>query len=137
MSCAGRVTDRVGGIDSKVSAADAVADTGRRRWPCPPAAARSARSPPAVPVVELPARPGRAELDPVLAEHDPRRLIVAGTDADLAAVLVRLLRTDRLHIEVAYLPAAPDRRPPRPGACRPAPRGRGAALDGAGRRRCR
>ena len=58
-----------------------------------------------VPTVELPTRPGRADLDPVLAEHDPARVVVAGTDADLAAVLLRLLRTERLGVEVAYLPA--------------------------------
>lgn len=58
------------------------------------------------PVLRLPARPGREDLDPVLDEHAPRRLAVAGTDADLAAVLLRLLRTDRLDVEVAYLPAA-------------------------------
>jgi hypothetical protein len=54
--------------------------------------------------VDLPARPGRTDLDPVLAEHAPRRVVVAGTDADLAAVLLRLLRTERLDVEVAYLP---------------------------------
>ena len=59
----------------------------------------------AVPSVALPARPDRAALDPVLARHDPRRVVVVGTDADLAAVLLRLLRTDRLGVEVAYLPA--------------------------------
>ena len=31
-------------------------------------------------------------------------MIVSGTDADLAAVLVRLLRRERLDVEVAYLP---------------------------------
>jgi hypothetical protein len=56
----------------------------------------------------VPARPGRADLDPLLADPDLRRLVVAGTDADLAAVLQRLLRADRLGVEVAYLPA--DRR---------------------------
>ena len=54
--------------------------------------------------VSLPARPGRTDVDPVLAEHDPRRVVVAGTDADLAAVLLRLLRTERLDVELAYLP---------------------------------
>lgn len=58
-----------------------------------------------VPTIALPARPGRADLDPVLADHDPRRLLVSGTDADLAAVLLRLLRGDRLDVEVAFLPA--------------------------------
>ncbi len=33
-----------------------------------------------------------------------RRLVVVGGDADLAAVLGRLLRADRLDIEVAYVP---------------------------------
>lgn len=34
-----------------------------------------------------------------------RRLAVVGADADLAAVLSRLLRAERLDVEVAYLPA--------------------------------
>ena len=38
-----------------------------------------------------------------------RRLVVVGADADLAAVLTRLLRTERLDIEVGY---APPRRTP-------------------------
>jgi hypothetical protein len=58
----------------------------------------------ALAAVQLPARPGRADLDPVLTERNPRRVVVAGTDADLAAVLLRLLRTEQLGIEVAYLP---------------------------------
>jgi hypothetical protein len=33
-----------------------------------------------------------------------RRLVVVGADADLAAVLTRLLRAERLDIEVAYVP---------------------------------
>ncbi|PJE06176.1 MAG: peptidase M50 [Mycobacterium sp.] len=33
-----------------------------------------------------------------------RRLVVVGSDADLAAALTRLLRTDRLDVEVAYVP---------------------------------
>jgi hypothetical protein len=59
----------------------------------------------ALPEVVLPARPDRTAVDPVLAEHEPRRVVVSGTDADLAAVLVRLLRTDRLGVEVAFLPS--------------------------------
>jgi hypothetical protein len=54
--------------------------------------------------VVLPPRPERTDLDPVLADLEPRRVIVSGTDADLAAVLVRLLRRERLDVEVAYLP---------------------------------
>ncbi|MDT7707116.1 MAG: hypothetical protein QOG20_2723 [Pseudonocardiales bacterium] len=57
------------------------------------------------PTVALPARPGKADVDPVIAERRPKRLVVAGGDADLAAVLVRLLRLDRLDVEVAFLPA--------------------------------
>ncbi len=34
------------------------------------------------------------------------RVVVLGTDADLAAVLTRLLRTDRLDLEVAHLPGS-------------------------------
>ncbi|HVH25030.1 MAG TPA: hypothetical protein VNA11_21505, partial [Pseudonocardia sp.] len=91
----------MGWIDSKVLELRFPA-VERRRWP----GRRRPAGPlhPDVPVVELPARPGRTELDPVLATRDPHRLIVSGTDPDLAAVLVRLLRTDRLHIEVAFRP---------------------------------
>jgi hypothetical protein len=60
-------------------------------------------TPSGVPTVALPARPGKADLDPVLAAN-PRRLVVAGDDADLAAVLQRLLRSDRLDVELAHLP---------------------------------
>jgi hypothetical protein len=58
-----------------------------------------------VPAVALPARPGKDHVDPVLKEHEPRRVVVHGDDADLASVLVRLLRRDRLDVEVAYVPA--------------------------------
>lgn len=59
-----------------------------------------------VPTVALPAGPGRAEIDPVLAAHRPRRVVVHGRDADLAAVLLRLLRTDRLDVEIGYVPSS-------------------------------
>ena len=58
----------------------------------------------------------------MLTERTPRRVVVAGTDADLAAVLLRLLRTDRLGVEVAYLPAERSPATTRVGA---AHRGRG------------
>ncbi|WP_020669350.1 hypothetical protein [Amycolatopsis nigrescens] len=58
-------------------------------------------------VVPVPERPGKADVDPVLGEHD--RVIVAGTDADLAAVVVRLLRKDRLAaVTVGFVPAGPE-----------------------------
>ncbi|WP_406817646.1 peptidase M50 [Mycobacterium sp. M23085] len=43
-----------------------------------------------------------ADIDAVIGPY--RRLVVVGADADLAAVLTRLLRADRLDIEVAYAP---------------------------------
>jgi hypothetical protein len=92
----------VGRIDSKILRLR-IADAGRRPRPFRPRD-RAAALLAGVPAVDLPARPGRAELDPVLVAHDPRRLLVSGTDADLAAVLVRLLRADRLDVEIAYLP---------------------------------
>ncbi|ANY09994.1 hypothetical protein [Pseudonocardia sp. HH130630-07] len=49
-------------------------------------------------------RPGRDVVDPLLAEHPGVRLIVHGDDADLAAVVLRLLRRSALGTEVAYLP---------------------------------
>ncbi|RKT71746.1 hypothetical protein DFJ66_5041 [Saccharothrix variisporea] len=59
-------------------------------------------------VRQVGARPGKAEVDPVLAELGDRRLIVHGTDADLNAVVLRLLRTERLaDVPVAYVPVSP------------------------------
>ena len=55
----------------------------------------------------VPARPGRDDLATALGTPGLSRLVVAGTDADLAAVVLRLLRTERLaEVAVAYLPAA-------------------------------
>jgi hypothetical protein len=51
--------------------------------------------------------PARADVDPLLT-GSVRRIVVEGTDAGLAAVLVRLLRRDRLDVELAYVPT--DRR---------------------------
>lgn len=59
----------------------------------------------AVPVQPCAERPGRAEVDPLLAHA--RRLVVVGSDADLAAVLVRLLRTERLDVELAFVAPHP------------------------------
>jgi hypothetical protein len=57
--------------------------------------------------VQVPERPGRDDLADLL--HAADRVIVAGTDADLAAVAVRLLRTETLaRTELAYLPSTPD-----------------------------
>ncbi|MFQ6393541.1 hypothetical protein ACLMAJ_08820 [Nocardia sp. KC 131] len=44
------------------------------------------------------------ELLPVLAADSLPRLIVLGADAALAAVLTHLMRTERLHVEIGYVP---------------------------------
>jgi hypothetical protein len=45
---------------------------------------------------------GPADVDAAIGRF--RRLVVVGVDADLAAVLTRLLRADRLDVEVGYAP---------------------------------
>lgn len=52
---------------------------------------------------EVSSIPDKDEIDPALAEN-PDRVVVAGTDASLAAVVQRLLRTDRLDVPVGYWP---------------------------------
>jgi hypothetical protein len=104
VTAAGRVTDLVGSIDSNVVLLSC-SDPGQPRR-LPDHGSRRADDLAALPVATLPTHPDRAAIDPVLAEYEPRRVLVAGTDADLAAVLLRLLRTDRLGVEVGYLPAA-------------------------------
>ena len=48
---------------------------------------------------------GPADIAAIDAAIGPyRRLVVVGADADLAAVLSRLLRAERLDVEVAYVP---------------------------------
>ncbi|MCB1286305.1 peptidase M50 [Mycolicibacterium sp.] len=48
---------------------------------------------------------GGPEIDAATA--GTRRVVVLGTDSDLAAVLTRLMRTDRLDVEVAHVPDGP------------------------------
>lgn len=64
-------------------------------------------------IVPVPARPGKSDVDAELAKaaddaNGPGAdVIVAGTDADLAAVALRLLRRDRLGtVSVGYVPRA-------------------------------
>lgn len=60
------------------------------------------------PLERVPSRPGKAEIDPLLSAHPEVPLIVVGTDADLAAVVVRLLRKEKLAgTPVGFVPAAP------------------------------
>src|SRR6201996_1406008 len=56
------------------------------------------------PLTDLPPpRPdGAADIDAAIGRY--RRLVVVGTDSDLATVLTRLLRADLLDVEVAYAP---------------------------------
>ncbi|WP_442874613.1 hypothetical protein [Amycolatopsis sp. NBC_00345] len=59
------------------------------------------------PMIRVPSRPGKPEIDPLLGEYD--RLVITGTDADLAAVVVRLLRKDRVSgVSVGFVPTAAD-----------------------------
>jgi hypothetical protein len=56
------------------------------------------------PVRGLPTHRVQTPADVDAAVGSYRRLVVVGRDADLAAVLTRLLRAERLDVEVAYVP---------------------------------
>jgi hypothetical protein len=57
----------------------------------------------------VPARPGKDDVDPLVKGLAGRRLVVIGTDADLAAVALRLQRTERLtEVTVGYVPTEAD-----------------------------
>ncbi|MFR9750595.1 hypothetical protein ACL02S_06120 [Nocardia sp. 004] len=61
----------------------------------------------ALPTTQTTAIPDPADIDellPVLAADSLPRLIVLGDDAALAAVLTHLMRTERLHVEIGYVP---------------------------------
>jgi hypothetical protein len=54
---------------------------------------------------EIPATPGKNDVDPLLKSDDFDRIVVHGTDADLAAVVLRLMRTERLDdVAVGFVP---------------------------------
>jgi hypothetical protein len=53
-------------------------------------------------LASLPTADDAAGIDAAIP--DARRVIVVGSDADLAVVLTRLMRTERLDIEVAHVP---------------------------------
>jgi hypothetical protein len=58
-----------------------------------------------VEVREVASKPGRAEVDPLLNGIGDARLVVLGTDADLAAVALRLLRKELLSsVTLGYVP---------------------------------
>lgn len=57
-------------------------------------------------VVRVPARPGKKDIDDVLLDN--KRVIVVGDDADLAAVVVRMMRREVLgSVAVGYVPSGP------------------------------
>nr|WP_240519581.1 hypothetical protein [Amycolatopsis antarctica] len=57
-------------------------------------------------VHHLPERPGKADVDPLLPAEGQAHLVVVGTDADLAAVVLRLLRKEKLaSTTIGYVPA--------------------------------
>lgn len=61
-----------------------------------------------LPVHHLPARPGKSDVDPLLTAEGAGHLVVAGTDSDLAAVALRLLRKDKLAVTtLGFVPADP------------------------------
>ncbi|MBM7770807.1 hypothetical protein JOD54_001011 [Actinokineospora baliensis] len=56
----------------------------------------------------VPATPGRADLDALLKATGGERVVVLGTDADLAAVVLRVMRLDRLATTpIGYVPVDP------------------------------
>ncbi|GAA3007918.1 hypothetical protein [Actinokineospora diospyrosa] len=56
----------------------------------------------------VPATPGRADLDALLKATDGARVVVVGTDADLAAVVLRVMRLDRLATTpIGFVPTDP------------------------------
>lgn len=59
-----------------------------------------------IPAARVPALPDKDDFDEAFAKLQvvsDARLIVVGDDAAFAATLTRLMRTDRLHIELAYV----------------------------------
>lgn len=56
-------------------------------------------------VHEIPATPARNDVDPLLKSEDVDRVVVHGTDADLAAIVLRLVRIERVtDVAVGYVP---------------------------------
>ncbi|MGV0624419.1 peptidase M50 [Mycolicibacter minnesotensis] len=55
-----------------------------------------------LPTVQLDEVSGTESVDAAIERY--RRLVIVGGDADLARVLTRLMRVDRLDVEVAYVP---------------------------------
>lgn len=65
---------------------------------------RPPRSLAQLPVLRVDGEAGRQAIDEAIdqAVRDARRVVVLGGDAELAAVLTRLMRTERLDVEIAH-----------------------------------
>lgn len=59
-------------------------------------------------VREIPATPGKSDVDPLIKGLTSGNVVVHGSDADLAAVVLRLLRLERLDLPVGYVPTTAD-----------------------------
>ncbi|ONI72957.1 hypothetical protein ALI144C_44120 [Actinosynnema sp. ALI-1.44] len=58
-----------------------------------------------VEVSAVPATPGRTDVDPLLKGLGERRIVVLGTDADLAAVVLRIMRKELVdQVAVGFVP---------------------------------
>jgi hypothetical protein len=73
------------------------------------------------PLAALPTVPVADTADIDAAAADARRLIVVGSGADLATVLTRLLRTEKLSVEVGFAPRSRGARRARTGPARRVP----------------
>lgn len=56
---------------------------------------------------EIPTTLGKSNVDPIVESVTDGHLVIHGGDADLAAVVLRLLRTERLDVPVGYVPVDP------------------------------
>lgn len=56
---------------------------------------------------EIPATPGKSDVDPLVKGVTEGHIVVHGSDADLAAIVLRLLRLSRLGVPIGYVPTDP------------------------------
>jgi hypothetical protein len=56
---------------------------------------------------EIPATPGKSDVDPLVKGVTEGHIVVHGSDADLAAVVLRLLRLGRLGVPIGYVSTDP------------------------------
>lgn len=56
---------------------------------------------------EIPATPGKSDVDPLVKGVTTGHVVVHGSDADLAAIVLRLLRLNGLDVPLGYVPVDP------------------------------